>query len=82
MQQYGQTFPYFKYVILFELGTEQENNSDYKQERGKKEKRTIINEWQDPPSHPTSHSSAPYEDALRPGRQTGVRAGGQSYYRV
>lgn len=38
MQQYGQIFPYFKYVILFELGTEQENNSDCKQDGRKKRK--------------------------------------------
>lgn len=44
MQQYGQIFPYFKYVILFELGTEQENNSDYKQEGGEKSEKNN-NKW-------------------------------------
>lgn len=81
MQQYHQISQNFIYVLLFEPGTEQQSNSEYKQ-GGKKEKRTIINEWHASPSYPTSHSSAPYEDTLRPGQQTGVRAGGQSYYRV
>lgn len=60
-QQYHQIFPNDKYVLLFEPGTELQSNSEYKQ-GGKKEKRTIINEWHASSSYPTSHSSAPYED--------------------
>lgn len=36
-QHYNQIFPNDKYVLLFEPGTEQESNSDYKQ-GGKKRK--------------------------------------------
>lgn len=67
---------------MFFLSQAQNSKAIQCTNKGEREKRTIINEWHASPLYPTSHSSAPYEGTLQLGQQTGVRAGGQSYYRV